>query len=72
MQVPSKRHTDRVQCYEPATMKYLGYFSELKLDEVGHVMSLLFMWQWIYEMVELGGNVVVIFENRAKSTCMFC
>ncbi|KAF7145078.1 hypothetical protein RHSIM_Rhsim04G0235300 [Rhododendron simsii] len=32
--VPSKRHTGRVQCYEPATMKYLGYFSELKPDEV--------------------------------------
>ncbi|GFZ11495.1 aldehyde dehydrogenase 22A1 [Actinidia rufa] len=34
MQIPSKRHTDKVQCYEPATMKYLGYFSELKPDEV--------------------------------------
>ncbi|PSR97897.1 Aldehyde dehydrogenase [Actinidia chinensis var. chinensis] len=32
--IPSKRHTDKVQCYEPATMKYLGYFSELKSDEV--------------------------------------
>ncbi|XP_057477014.1 aldehyde dehydrogenase 22A1-like [Actinidia eriantha] len=32
--IPSKRHTDKVQCYEPATMKYLGYFSELKPDEV--------------------------------------
>ncbi|GFZ13904.1 aldehyde dehydrogenase 22A1 [Actinidia rufa] len=34
MQIPSKRHTDKVQCYEPATMKYLGYFSELQPDEV--------------------------------------
>ncbi|XP_008810296.1 aldehyde dehydrogenase 22A1-like [Phoenix dactylifera] len=26
--------TDKVQCYEPATMKYLGYFPALTLDEV--------------------------------------
>ncbi|XP_047336144.1 aldehyde dehydrogenase 22A1 [Impatiens glandulifera] len=32
--IPSKRQTDKVQCYEPATMKYLGYFSALKPDEV--------------------------------------
>ncbi|XP_059646585.1 aldehyde dehydrogenase 22A1 isoform X2 [Cornus florida] len=32
--IPSKRHTDKVQCYEPATMKYLGYFSALEPDEV--------------------------------------
>ncbi|KAL7210595.1 hypothetical protein ACSBR1_032037 [Camellia fascicularis] len=32
--IPSKRHTDKVQCYEPATMKYLGYFPALKPDEV--------------------------------------
>ncbi|THG18205.1 hypothetical protein TEA_017149 [Camellia sinensis var. sinensis] len=31
--IPSKRHTDKVQCYEPATMKYLGYFPALKPDE---------------------------------------
>lgn len=32
--IPSRRHTDKVQCYEPATMKYLGYFPALKPDEV--------------------------------------
>ncbi|KAL6956347.1 hypothetical protein U1Q18_049727 [Sarracenia purpurea var. burkii] len=36
--VPSKRYTDKVQCYEPATMKYLGFFSELKPDEVGEFL----------------------------------
>ncbi|GAB4843017.1 hypothetical protein Ancab_012994 [Ancistrocladus abbreviatus] len=28
------RQTDKVQCYEPATMKYLGFFPTLKPDEV--------------------------------------
>ncbi|XP_057546310.1 aldehyde dehydrogenase 22A1 [Amaranthus tricolor] len=28
------RQTDKVQCYEPATMKYLGFFPALKPDEV--------------------------------------
>nr|GEU99937.1 aldehyde dehydrogenase 22A1 [Tanacetum cinerariifolium] len=32
--IPSRRQTDKVQCYEPATMKYLGYFPALKPDEV--------------------------------------
>ncbi|KAL3508163.1 hypothetical protein ACH5RR_033545 [Cinchona calisaya] len=32
--IPSRRQTDKVQCYEPATMKYLGYFPALKADEV--------------------------------------
>ncbi|KAL4592404.1 hypothetical protein LXL04_005397 [Taraxacum kok-saghyz] len=32
--IPSRRQTDKVQCYEPATMKYLGYFLALKPDEV--------------------------------------
>ncbi|XAR57002.1 Aldehyde dehydrogenase (NAD(+)) [Bertholletia excelsa] len=32
--IPSKRHTDKVQCYEPATMKYLGYFPALEPHEV--------------------------------------
>lgn len=32
--IPSRRHTDKVQCYEPATMKYLGFFPALKPDEV--------------------------------------
>lgn len=32
--IPSKRQADRVKCYEPATMKYLGFFPALKPDEV--------------------------------------
>ncbi|OIT32986.1 aldehyde dehydrogenase 22a1 [Nicotiana attenuata] len=32
--IPSRRHTDKVQCYEPATMKYLGFLPALKPDEV--------------------------------------
>lgn len=32
--IPSRRQTDKVQCYEPATMKYLGFFPALKPDEV--------------------------------------
>ncbi|KAG9139427.1 hypothetical protein Leryth_021577 [Lithospermum erythrorhizon] len=32
--IPSRRQTDKVQCYEPATMKYLGYNPALKPDEV--------------------------------------
>ncbi|XP_076929329.1 aldehyde dehydrogenase 22A1-like [Bidens hawaiensis] len=32
--IPSRRQTDKVQCYEPATMKYLGYFPALKPHEV--------------------------------------
>ncbi|KAL8153673.1 hypothetical protein V2J09_011433 [Rumex salicifolius] len=32
--IPSKgRQTDKVLCYEPATMKYLGFFPPLMLDE---------------------------------------
>ena len=37
MHIPRKSKaakTDKVQCYEPATMKYLGYFPALTLDEV--------------------------------------
>ncbi|XP_066168595.1 aldehyde dehydrogenase 22A1-like [Oryza sativa Japonica Group] len=29
-----RAQTDKVQCYEPATMKYLGYFPALTPDEV--------------------------------------
>ncbi|GAA0151144.1 dehydrogenase [Lithospermum erythrorhizon] len=32
--IPSRRQTDKVQCYEPATMKYLGYNPALNPDEV--------------------------------------
>nr|GMD77462.1 aldehyde dehydrogenase 22A1 [Ipomoea batatas] len=32
--IPSRRQTDKVQCYEPATMKYLGFIPALKPDEV--------------------------------------
>ncbi|XP_074281557.1 aldehyde dehydrogenase 22A1 [Silene latifolia] len=33
--IPTRgRQTDKVQCYEPATMKYLGFFPALKPDEV--------------------------------------
>lgn len=33
--IPRKgRQTDKVQCYEPATMKYLGFFPALMPDEV--------------------------------------
>ncbi|CDO98771.1 unnamed protein product [Coffea canephora] len=32
--IPSRRQTDIVKCYEPATMKYLGHFPALKPDEV--------------------------------------
>ncbi|XP_071940248.1 aldehyde dehydrogenase 22A1-like [Coffea arabica] len=32
--IPSRRQTDKVKCYEPATMKYLGHFPALKPDEV--------------------------------------
>ncbi|XP_068659197.1 aldehyde dehydrogenase 22A1-like [Aristolochia californica] len=34
--IPSRKAapTDKVQCYEPATMKYLGYFHALSPDEV--------------------------------------
>ncbi|EPS64037.1 hypothetical protein M569_10743, partial [Genlisea aurea] len=32
--IPSRRQRDKVQCYEPATMKYLGFFPALKPDEV--------------------------------------
>nr|GEY46829.1 aldehyde dehydrogenase 22A1 [Tanacetum cinerariifolium] len=35
VEIPSRRQTNKVQCYEPATMKYLGYFPTLKPDEVG-------------------------------------
>ena len=49
MQIPSKRHTDKVQCYEPATMKYLGYFSELKSDEVGD--AIIALWQLLCENI---------------------
>ncbi|OVA02521.1 Aldehyde dehydrogenase domain [Macleaya cordata] len=37
MQIPRRgkaAQTDRVQCYEPATMKYLGFFPALTSDEV--------------------------------------
>jgi hypothetical protein len=37
LQIPRKgkvAQTDKVQCYEPATMKYLGYFPALTPDEV--------------------------------------
>lgn len=37
MQIPRKgkaAQSDRVHCYEPATMMYLGYFSALTTDEV--------------------------------------
>ena len=49
LQIPSKRHTDKVQCYETATMKYLGYFLELKPDEVGYVI--IDLWPLICENV---------------------
>ena len=49
MQIPSKRHTDKVQCYEPATMKYLGFFSELKPDEVGD--AIIALWQLLCENI---------------------
>ncbi|KAK9724939.1 hypothetical protein RND81_05G110500 [Saponaria officinalis] len=33
--IPTRgRQTDKVQCYEPATMKYLGFFPAVKPDEV--------------------------------------
>ncbi|GMH18895.1 hypothetical protein Nepgr_020736 [Nepenthes gracilis] len=33
--IPTRgKQTDKVQCYEPATMKYLGFFPALKSDEV--------------------------------------
>ncbi|GER39469.1 aldehyde dehydrogenase [Striga asiatica] len=38
--IPSRRQTDKVQCYEPATMKYLGFFPALKPDEVKERVSL--------------------------------
>ncbi|CAH9104208.1 unnamed protein product [Cuscuta europaea] len=37
--IPSRRQTDKVQCYEPATMKYLGYYSAFKPDEVKERVS---------------------------------
>lgn len=37
--IPSRRQTDKVQCYEPATMKYLGYNPALKPDEVQERVS---------------------------------
>lgn len=33
--VKTQQQDKRVQCYEPATMKYLGYFPALSRDEVG-------------------------------------
>lgn len=42
MQIPSRRQTDKVQCYEPATMKYLGYFPALKADEVSALVICIF------------------------------
>lgn len=59
MQIPSRRQTDKVQCYEPATMKYLGYFPALKPDEVSDlimhavaedlwVLALLILWSIIH------------------------
>ncbi|KAI3459216.1 hypothetical protein Pfo_015879 [Paulownia fortunei] len=38
--IPSRRHTDKVQCYEPETMKYLGHFPALKPDEVKERVAL--------------------------------
>lgn len=47
VQVPPRGRTPqaetKVQCYEPATMKYLGYFPALTPDEVSHVMH---VWIW--------------------------
>ncbi|XP_052190396.1 aldehyde dehydrogenase 22A1 [Diospyros lotus] len=38
--IPSKRHTDKIPCYEPATMKFLGYLPALKPDEVKEHVAL--------------------------------
>lgn len=42
MQVPPRGRTQqsekKVQCYEPATMKYLGYVPALSADEVSNDM----------------------------------
>lgn len=38
--IPSKRHTDKIPCYEPATMKFLGYLPALKPDEVKQHVAL--------------------------------
>lgn len=39
LQIPPRGRTQqadrKVQCYEPATMKYLGYFPALTPEEVG-------------------------------------
>lgn len=52
MQIPSRRQTDKVQCYEPATMKYLGYFPALKPDEVRFCLSLLDCVTWIHSRIQ--------------------
>ena len=42
MQIPPRGRTPqadrKVQCYEPATMKYLGYYPALTPEEVSDVM----------------------------------
>jgi hypothetical protein len=37
--------TDKVQCYEPATMKYLGYFPALAPQEVFDATAIVFSLQ---------------------------
>lgn len=55
LQIPKKvKNSERVQCYEPATMKYLGFFPVLKPEEVSFPESSLDM-----EMKRLFGNVSV-------------
>jgi hypothetical protein len=58
-QIPRRKvkgaQTDKVQCYEPATMKYLGYFPVLTPDEVIILLCypLAFFSQLIEEQMNL-------------------
>jgi hypothetical protein len=55
LQIPKKvKNSERVQCYEPATMQYLGFFPILKPEEVSFPESSLNM-----EMRRLFRNVSV-------------
>lgn len=47
MQIPSRGRTlEKVQCYEPATMKYLGFCPALRPDEVSDAMCVITGTGW--------------------------